>query len=162
MSSNVVLLQMPRNMADFLATQPCEQFGPDPLLCWAALSAPAVQCFLQGHLPVNAAASSLTIPELSRRSSSALSPRDLAVTFVQHLCSCCCIDANSLKLTMPWNMAGFLATQPCERSAQIPQKLSDPLLCWSARSAPAGSTSPADHKETAIMSYNLKLFFEAI
>ncbi|XP_077404465.1 uncharacterized protein LOC144037140 isoform X2 [Vanacampus margaritifer] len=85
------------------------------------------------------AASSLTVPATSRRSSSALSPLDQAVTFVQHLCSWCCIDAISLKLTMPRNMADFLAMQPCELSSQIPLKLSDPLLCWAARSAPAGS-----------------------
>ncbi|XP_077405525.1 uncharacterized protein LOC144037701 isoform X2 [Vanacampus margaritifer] len=57
----------PRNMAGFLAMQPCErlaqipQESSVPLLCRAARSAPAVQCFLQGHLPVNAAASSLTV-----------------------------------------------------------------------------------------------------
>ncbi|XP_077405738.1 uncharacterized protein LOC144037809 isoform X2 [Vanacampus margaritifer] len=81
----------PRNMAGFLAMQPCErlaqipQESSVPLLCRAARSAPAVQWFLQGHFPVNAAASSLTIPETSRRSSSALNPLDQEVTFVQHV-----------------------------------------------------------------------------
>ncbi|XP_077405749.1 uncharacterized protein LOC144037813 isoform X1 [Vanacampus margaritifer] len=65
----------------------------------------------KGHLPVNEAASSLTVPETSR----------------------------SLKLTAPRNMADFLALRPCERLAQIPQESSDPLLCRAARSSAAGS-----------------------